>query len=346
MMQRFQKIVLFRNGLQVDHGEVAALGEIAGLVQHIGDAAGHAGREITAGIADDDDDAAGHVFAAMVSDAFHDCDGAGIADGEALTGNAAEIAFALDRAVEHRVADDDGVFRRDFRRRFRRIDDHPPTRQALADIIVGVAFKFHGHAAGKPGTEALAGGAGQLDVDGIVGQALVAVMVSDLAGQHGAGRAVRVADRHLDPDRLSLVDRRRRFLNQLLVEDLVDMVVLLDGIVDLLRVVAVGFEEQPRKVQPVGLPVLDGGIAIQHLQLADHFVERPEAHFGHQGTGFLGDEEEIVDHRFRLSGKALAQHRVLGGDADRAGVQMALAHHDATGGDQRRSGEAELVGAE
>ena len=47
-----------------------------------------------------------------------------------------------------------------------------------------------------------------------------------------------------------------------------------------------------------------------------------------------------------LALEARAQDRVLGGDADRAGVQMAFAHHDAAGGDQRRGGEAELVGAE
>ena len=44
--------------------------------------------------------------------------------------------------------------------------------------------------------------------------------------------------------------------------------------------------------------------------------------------------------------EALAQHRVLRRDADRAGVEMALAHHDAAGRDQRRGGEAELVGAQ
>jgi hypothetical protein len=44
--------------------------------------------------------------------------------------------------------------------------------------------------------------------------------------------------------------------------------------------------------------------------------------------------------------EALAQHRVLRRDADRAGVEMALAHHDAARRDQRRGGEAELVGAE
>ncbi len=47
-----------------------------------------------------------------------------------------------------------------------------------------------------------------------------------------------------------------------------------------------------------------------------------------------------------LAGEALAQHRVLRRDADRAGVEMALAHHDAAGRDQRRGREADLVGAE
>ena len=46
------------------------------------------------------------------------------------------------------------------------------------------------------------------------------------------------------------------------------------------------------------------------------------------------------------AGEALAQHRVLRRDADRAGVEVALAHHDAAGGDQRRGRHAELVGAE
>ena len=61
---------------------------------------------------------------------------------------------------------------------------------------------------------------------------------------------------------------------------------------------------------------------------------------------FLGDEEQVVDDVLGLAGEALAQHRVLRRDADRAGVEVALAHHDAAGRDQRRGGHAELVGAE
>ena len=84
---------------------------------------------------------------------------------------------------------------------------------------------------------------------------------------------------------------------------------------------------------------------VEHLHLPDHLVEGPVAHRRHQLAHFLGDEEEIVDDVLGLAAEALAQHRVLGGDPDRTGVEMALAHHDAAGGDQRRGGEAELVGA-
>ena len=48
----------------------------------------------------------------------------------------------------------------------------------------------------------------------------------------------------------------------------------------------------------------------------------------------------------RCAGELPAQVRVLGGNADRTGVEVALAHHDAAERDERRRGEAELLGAE
>ena len=48
----------------------------------------------------------------------------------------------------------------------------------------------------------------------------------------------------------------------------------------------------------------------------------------------------------RLAGEALAQHRVLCSDTDRAGIEVALAHHDAALDDQRRGSEAEFVSTE
>ena len=108
-------LVLARHRLEIDHGEVAAPLEVAVLVEHVGDAARHAGGEIAAGRAEHHHHAAGHVFAAMVAGAFDHGDGAGVAHGEALAGDAAEIALAGDGAVQHRVADDDRLLRHDAR---------------------------------------------------------------------------------------------------------------------------------------------------------------------------------------------------------------------------------------
>ena len=192
--------------------------ERAVLVEHIGDAARHAGGEIAPGAAEHDDDAAGHVFAAMVAGAFDHGDGAGIAHGEALAGDAAEIAFAGDGAVQHRVADDDRFFRHDAGVGGR-ADDDAAAGQALADVVVAFAFKLEGDAAREPGAEALPGGAGQPHVDGAVGQAGVAVTLGDFAGQHGAGGAVGVLDHGLQAHRRAAVEGRLRLRDQLAVED-------------------------------------------------------------------------------------------------------------------------------
>ena len=107
-------LLFFRDHrLKIHHREIAALGEIAFLVEHIGDAARHASGEIATGLADDDDDAAGHIFAAVIAGAFDDGNRAGITHGETFAGDAAEIAFARDGAVKHRIADDDRLLRHD-----------------------------------------------------------------------------------------------------------------------------------------------------------------------------------------------------------------------------------------
>ena len=66
----------------------------------------------------------------------------------------------------------------------------------------------------------------------------------------------------------------------------------------------------------------------------------------HDFANFFGEEEEVVDDVLRLARELGAQGRVLGGDPDRASIQMTLAHHDAAQRDERRGGEAELFGAE
>ena len=76
----------------------------------------------------------------------------------------------------------------------RRIDDDAAAGEALADVIVGVAFEFERDAVGEKRAEALAGGAGEVEVDGVVGQSGGAVAAGDFAAEHGADGAVHVAD--------------------------------------------------------------------------------------------------------------------------------------------------------
>src|SRR5262249_4300977 len=102
------------------------------------DAARHARREITSGATEHHNDAARHVFAAVVARAFDDGNGARVADGEAFASHAAEITLALDRAVQHRVADNDRLLRHDPGI-CGRPDNEAPAGQPLADIVVGIA---------------------------------------------------------------------------------------------------------------------------------------------------------------------------------------------------------------
>ena len=105
-------------------------------------------------------------------------------------------------------------------------------------------------------------------------------------------------------------------------------------------------EQDPREVEPFGLPVLDGLVHADAVALADHLGVGAEAHAGHDLPGLLCDEHEEVDDVFGLTREQLAQLGILGGDADRAGVEVALAHHDAALGDERPGAETDLVGSE
>ena len=102
-----------------------------------------------------DDDAAGHVFAAMVAGAFDDGDGARVAHGEALARDAAEIAFAGDGAVHDGVADDHALFGHDAGLRIGP-HDQLAAGEALADVVVGFADEIERDARRRPGAERLA----------------------------------------------------------------------------------------------------------------------------------------------------------------------------------------------
>ena len=104
--------------------------------------------------------------------------------------------------------------------------------------------------------------------------------------------------------------------------------------------------EDAREVEALRLPVLDRLLHVEQVGATDHLVDRADAELRHDLARLFRDEEEEVDDVLGLAGELRAQHRILRGHADRAGVEVALAHHDATFGHERRGREAELVGPE
>lgn len=121
---------------EFDHFEISQLGEMTGFVEHVSDAAGHAGAEIPADGSEDDDHAIGHVFAPVVTHALDDGGGSGVANGEAFAGAAVGEEVAATGTVEAGIAEDAIVGR--YEAGFvRRADDDFPAGHAFADVVIG-----------------------------------------------------------------------------------------------------------------------------------------------------------------------------------------------------------------
>src|SRR5689334_10881540 len=127
----------------------------------------------------------------MVADTLDDRKCARVANREALPGNAPEVRFPANRAVEHDVASDD-VFGRLAAELGRRLHRDAPTRQTLTAVIVGVPDMIERHALGEECAKALPGGTREADVDGVVRQPGMAVTLYDMPRQHRPDRAVNI----------------------------------------------------------------------------------------------------------------------------------------------------------
>ena len=223
--------------------------------------------------------------------------------------------------------------------------DNASAGKPLAEIIVGVALELEGDAARQERAKALPGRAGKPRHNGVRRQALVAIALGDCPRQHGADGTIGILDRERHPNRIAALDRRLRLRDQLAIEHIANLVVLPLAIESCHFAGMSGFMNDFEKSRPTRLALGDQLAAIEHLHLSDHLVESAIAHLGHEFADFLGNKEEIIDDMLGLAPETLAQHRILSGHANRAGVEMAFTHHHAAGGDQRRRGEAEFIGA-
>ena len=159
----------------------------------------------------------------------------------------------------------------------RRAYDEPSTGQALAEVVVGVAVQAQRDAARDERTERLAGRPGEQHLDRVVGQALGTEPLGHLVTEDRADRAVDVADRQLERHRRAVRERAFAQLHERLVERAIEAVVLRLGAVAVLLPRRLGHVQDRREVEALRLPVLDGGLDVERLDVPDRLGQRTEA---------------------------------------------------------------------
>src|SRR5690606_39063324 len=200
--------------------------------------------------------------------------------------------------------------------------NEPATRQALADVVVAVAFELERDALGEERTETLPRRAVELDVYGVVGQRTLAPDFDDLVAQHRADSTVDIDDRELELHALTVVNGIATLFDEAPVQGPIEAVILLLRAIDRLRCLLRGLEYR-REIETIGLPMSDRFARLEHVDAPDHVHQAAEAEAGHDLAHFLGHQDEIIHDVFRLARKLSAQHGVLSRDADGTGVQVA-----------------------
>lgn len=101
------------------------------------------------------------------------------------------------------------------------------------------------------------------------------------------------------------------------------------------------------EIQHLGLPAgRMRSIDPQQVRASDEILHFGNAQLRHLHPHVLGQQEQVVDQVFRLTGEFLPQDRILRSYAHRARVEVALAHHGAAQNDERCRTEAEFIGTQ
>jgi hypothetical protein len=294
-----------------------------GRVVEIGPAAGHAGPEVGPDRSQNDDDAPGHVFAAVWADPLHHRLRAAVADREAHPRPADQMEPARRRPIEHGVAGDR------FGRRCRpevgfRCDSNRPARQTLGHVVVGLPDQPEIDAMAGEGPERLPGGTPQLELDRAVELAAL-----EGAGQAGAERAIGGREAETGSgDRTLATERRRDRRFELGCRRMTDLatgggrVCTTDGTGGPWRAADDGTELRSRG--------RDG--SQQTAALADDLADRTCADRGKLAAEVFRDRGEVAHDVVGSTGEFGAQVLALGRDPGRARVEVALAGHVAADG--------------
>ena len=146
------------------------------------------------------------------------------------------------------------------------------------------------------------------------------VSFSHFAREHGPRSAVRVSDVSFNDNSFAFQQSGRCLLDQFAIKNLINAMVLAAHTFCGHGAVHIGFCEESVEIEALGFPMGNGFFGVKPFGGADQFIISFDAHMGHQSAQFFCNKEEEVDHMFWLAFEALAQLRVLRGNANGAGV--------------------------
>ncbi len=318
---------IFFVGIEFGEGDEITMQDIFGFgAQDVSEATGHAGTEIQAERTEDEGDAAGHVLATVLADAFDNGESAAVADGEAFARASGDEKLAGSGAVENSVAGENVAAAGSGKSRR---DGDGAAGETFADVIVGFAFEAEGDAFGEKCAEALAGGAVKILADLVVAREAVFAAAHEFAAESGANAAIGI----LDGLRLVLEPERGVEMEGFLKSADVEGRLLLGRN-------AIGGRDGNDQER------IHSRAGAEAVVPAGEVAEGAHAKLREAIEHFPSERTEVGDDHIGLALKLGAEFFVLSGDADGAGVEMALAGHDAADGEERGGAEAKFVCAE
>ena len=265
------------------------------FIQHIGDAARHAGCKVIANRAKNDYSAASHILAAMVADSLHNSGCARIAHTESFARHAGNVCFAAGCAIERYVADERIRLVPD--RIFRRSNSQNAAGKSLAQIIVAFAVKDDLLSPRKKSAERLTCTAGSMNTS---------------AACKGC------------PKGTVRCQNFRIVTSQLFVWTLFKC--KMEG-----RICAA--TDVYATANQAGKLQFCSGLNLQQIRTANQFIDRTGAELRHDDAQLSGRKTHEALNIFRLACKALAKFRILRSNAKGTGAQMTHTHHSAAHGD-------------
>ena len=338
---QLRDLEFLRQFLDRDHILVHPAVKAVVRIEHIGDAAAHARREVLAGPAQDDGPPACHILKSVVAAAFRYRGRARITHEEPLARDAADVRFSGCRAVKGDVAENDILTCLKCAARIRR-EDQLAARQPFAESVVGIADEPDRQPLRQERAKRLPPAALRPHDESVVPQR-VSEPLCDLRAEDRSESAVcrRDLQRSLiaaDGDAAFFRAFHRRgfqpfserghehcHVRRSLQLKVIEILGRVEAVPSAFPV-ALAKDRQRMVAQDQAHVNFEGPVRDelaadpQAVGPAGHLRHRAEAHLRHEFPHLFGGEQHKAGHMLRLSAEPGPQDLVLRGNTDRAGV--------------------------